>query len=58
MTTIIDTRDPRAVAAVEAIHAGDLPRLKGILAQIAFSIVPRTARIEPETISDQRRQAR
>lgn len=31
MTTTIDTRDPRAVAAVEAIHAGDLPRLKGIL---------------------------
>jgi hypothetical protein len=31
--TTIDTEDPLAVAAVEAIHGGDLPRLKRLLAE-------------------------
>ena len=33
MATIIDTGDPRAVAAVEAIHDGDIARLRHLLAQ-------------------------
>jgi uncharacterized protein len=33
MATIIDTGDPRAVAAVEAIHDGDLARLRHLLAE-------------------------
>ncbi len=32
MTTIIDPADPRATAAVEAIHEGDVPRLRQLLA--------------------------
>jgi uncharacterized protein len=32
MATIIDTGDPRAVAAVEAIHHGDVARLRELLA--------------------------
>jgi len=33
MTTIIDTADPRATAAIEAIHRGDVPRLRQLLAE-------------------------
>jgi hypothetical protein len=33
MTTSIDTGDPRAVAAVEAIHRGDTTRLRRLLAE-------------------------
>jgi uncharacterized protein len=32
MTTIIDTGDPRAVAAIDAIHHGDVARLRQLLA--------------------------
>ena len=32
MTTIIDPADPRATAAIEAIHKGDVPRLRQLLA--------------------------
>ena len=31
--TAIDTEDPLAIAAVEAIHSGDLPELKRLLAR-------------------------
>ena len=33
MTTVIATGDPRAVAVVAAIHAGDTPRLRELLAE-------------------------
>lgn len=32
-TTALDTRDPVTVAAVQAIHAGDLPRLRELLSE-------------------------
>jgi hypothetical protein len=49
--TTIDTEDPLAVLAVEAIHKGDLPRLKRLLAENPDLATARLGDDDPEGMS-------
>jgi hypothetical protein len=49
--TTIDTEDPLAVAAVEAIHKGDLPRLKRLLAENPDLATTRLGDDDPDGMS-------
>ncbi|MGH3005888.1 MAG: ankyrin repeat domain-containing protein [Gaiellaceae bacterium] len=49
--TTIDTKDPLAIAAVEAIHQGDLPRLRRLLAEHPDLATARLGDDDPDGMS-------